>query len=108
NDAKGNAALLAGPTGIAFDDKHNLFISDYDGHCIRRVTPDGTVSTVAGTYNSAGVPPLFNNPNGLDFDGGHTLYISDSGNNRIRTLDTGTLALGASIGTGVGGDGDTD
>lgn len=105
-DAKGNLARLAGPTGLAFDDKHNLFISDYDGHCIRRVTPDGSVTTVAGTCGSAGAPPLFNNPNGLDFDGEHTIYISDAGNHRIRTLDTATLQLGPSLGSGTNGDSD--
>ncbi|MDB4971235.1 MAG: hypothetical protein JWN44_6924 [Myxococcales bacterium] len=105
-DAKGNLARLFGPTGLALDDQHNLFISEYDGQCIRRVTPDGTVSTVAGNFNTAGAPPLFNNPNGMDFDGDHTLYISDAGNHRIRTLDTATFALGPSLGTGVAGDAD--
>ncbi|MYN05839.1 NHL domain-containing protein [Pseudoduganella aquatica] len=54
-DGKGNAARFNGPTGIAADSQGNLYVADSGNHVIRKITPDGTVSTVAGTYGRSGL-----------------------------------------------------
>jgi sugar lactone lactonase YvrE len=54
-DGKGNAARFNSPTGIAADSQGNLYVADTGNHVIRKITPDGTVSTVAGTFGRVGL-----------------------------------------------------
>jgi sugar lactone lactonase YvrE len=109
NDALGQAASFDGPTGLALDGAGTLWVADYNSHILRTVAADGTVATVAGAagtpalVNDTGKKARFANPNGLAFDGAHTLYIADSGNNVVRALDTGTLAVTTLAGTGTRG-----
>jgi sugar lactone lactonase YvrE len=92
----GNAldAELSRPHAAMADLEGNLYIADKDGHAIRKVTPDGTIHTVAGTgeagYNGdgAGVATQLNQPNGVYTFPDGTTYILDLGNNRIRKLTT--------------------
>jgi sugar lactone lactonase YvrE len=57
------------PAGIAVDAEGNVFVSDRWNRVIRRITPNGTVSTLAGTYNT---------PGGLAFDSSGYLYVADT------------------------------
>ena len=53
-DEKGEEAKFYGPRGICVDDRKNVYVADYYDHCIRLISPDGVVSTLAGrpgTYN---------------------------------------------------------
>jgi uncharacterized protein (TIGR03437 family) len=104
------AALLLGPHNLATDPAGNLYISEFDGHRVRRVTPDGTIGTVAGTgiagYNGDGEPATAAQlafPAGLALDGAGNLYIVDSVNVRIRKVlaGAGTISTVCSLQTFV-------
>jgi sugar lactone lactonase YvrE len=90
------AAQLQDPNGVAVDAAGNLYIADTGNNRIRRVTPGGTISTVAG-----GTADQLNAPAGVAVDGAGNVYVADTGNNRVRRLIGGTLTTIA--GTGVAG-----
>ncbi len=92
----GNAvdAELSRPHMTMADREGNLYIADKDAHAVRKVTPYGTIHTVAGTgeagFNGDGVAieTQLNQPNGLYTFPDGTTYILDLGNSRIRKLTT--------------------
>jgi uncharacterized protein (TIGR03437 family) len=96
------SALLNYPADVAFDGAGNLYIADQRNHRIRRVTPDGIISTVVGNgergFSGDGGPPLqaaLNGPSGVAVDGAGNLYITDHYNNRIRRVtSSGFTAAG--------------
>ena len=86
-DGPAAAALFNKPQGLAVDASGNLFIADTDNHAIRRLTPDGIVSTFAGTCGTLGsragpgTAARFYYPFGLAFDpSGSLLYVADNYN----------------------------
>jgi uncharacterized protein (TIGR03437 family) len=96
------AAGLAGLGGLAIDSQGNLYI--VSGQRVRKVTPDGLISTFAGSdaagYAGDGGPAaaaLFNNPNGLATDAAGNLYIADFSNNCIRKISGGIISTAAGI-----------
>jgi uncharacterized protein (TIGR03437 family) len=107
-------AQLRYPSAAVADAAGNLYIADTDNHRIRRVSPQGTITTVAGvgTPASSGdggqaTNAAVNGPTGLWLDGSGNLYIADTKNNRIRKLDaSGVITSVAGTGTGsMTGDG---
>ncbi len=107
-------AQLSGLQGIAVDSNGNLYISDRVGSRIRRISPLGIITTIAGTGTNgysgdngpAGSAQLYN-PYGIAVDGSGNLYIADSNNFRIRMISTsGTITTVAGSGAvGFAGDG---
>lgn len=95
NGAATNAQLSRPHIAMA-DDAGNIYIADKDAHGIRRIAPDGTIATVAGTSVAGngtdtltlGTLVALNEPNGLWVRGDGTLYILDLQNGKIRRLDT--------------------
>jgi hypothetical protein len=88
-----NACLT--PTGLTFDKDGNLFIADGYNDRVRKVTPAGAISTVAGGGgwgycgdNGPAVRACLSNPLGLAVDGAGNLYIADNGNKRVRRVTT--------------------
>lgn len=89
----GAQAQLNSPQGVAIDSLGGIYIADTLNNRVRRVDPDGTVRTVAGTgaagYTGDGKPAtnaeLFL-PTGLAIGFGDSLFIADTGNNVIRQL----------------------
>lgn len=91
-------AALAGPNGVAVDKAGNVYVVDTFHHRIRKVTPQGVISTVAGSGPSdpfggafAGdgglaVNARLNGPTSVAVAGDGTLYIADSGNRRVRRV----------------------
>jgi len=85
-------ALFNYPKDIKFDNDGNMFIADYGNHCIRMLSADGIVSTVAGQPGTSGykdggpVVSLFKNPWGVAVNELGEIYIADWGNARIRKL----------------------
>ncbi|MFN0171645.1 MAG: BACON domain-containing protein [Bryobacteraceae bacterium] len=107
------AARLNGPRGVAVDASGNLFIADTDNHRIRRVTPQGIISTIAGGssegFNGDGdaVRALLSFPFGVAAGRDGSLYIADSGNQRVRRVDASGLltTIAGTDGRGYSGDG---
>jgi sugar lactone lactonase YvrE len=92
-DGVGSAARFSGELEfIVMDSAGAMFISDTANHAIRKLTPDGTVTTFAGKAGEAGyvdgvgAEARFNRPNGLAFDAAGTLYVAEEGNDAIRKI----------------------
>ena len=77
---------------IGESEEENLYIADSGNHCIRKVTPEGVVSTVIGNPNTSGYKDgtpeiaLFTEPWGLAIDSEGTIYIGDKDNRCVRKL----------------------
>lgn len=110
------AAQLDYPGGVAKDSAGNIYIADTDNRRIRKIAPNGTISTVAGN----GVSPAgtrgdgglatdaqLNDPTGVAVDSSGNIFIADPADHRIRKVSTdGTISTVAGTGTpGFGGDG---
>ncbi len=100
----GGPAVLASlnhPADVAVDARDNVYIADQNNHRIRRVTPDGVITTVAGT-GAAGfsgddgpaTQAALNRPSGVAVDRDGNLYISDHGNSRLRKVTFPVPAAG--------------
>ncbi len=86
-------ARLGHPEGVARDSAGGLYIADTENHVVRRVSPDGTIETVAGKgvpgYTGDGGPArnaLFNEPRGVSVDSLGRVYVADTSNNAIRRI----------------------
>lgn len=80
------------PRGIAVDSEGNIYVCDQNNHCIRKISLDGLVTTIAGTPRTAGYEDgdpdkaLFNQPTGIALDKNDIIYIADQNNHCIRKL----------------------
>jgi len=86
-------AQLSYPSAVAVDAGENIYIADSGNNCVRLVTPDGNIATIAGTgdaaYNGDSGPALsiaLANPGGLALDNLGDVWVADAGNNRVRML----------------------
>ncbi len=113
-DGAGAQALFNNPTGLAIDGQGNLYVADTGNSTIRRITPSGAVSTlaglpgIAGLRNGSGLEAWFSQPKALALDSGGNLYVADTGNAAVRKITPAgavtTLALTeASANSGSGG-----
>ncbi len=107
------AALIHTPDAIAVDAAGNIWFSDMSSNVVRKISPDGTIDTVAGTgtpgYNGdgiAGTSAQLNGPQGLAVDATGNLYIADRFNHRVRKLAPNGI-LTTFAGTGQPGNGGT-
>jgi streptogramin lyase len=91
-DGKGTAAQFNTIQGMTCDASGNLWVCDGSNHAIREVTPDGTVTTIAGTGSMGyrdgdAAEALFKYPFGITVDKNGVVFIMDNGNNRVRKLE---------------------
>lgn len=90
-DATGTAASFNLPIGIVMGPPGDLYVTEQGTHIIRRITPDGVVTTVAGngsagSNDGAGKAASFNLPVGIACDAAGNVYIADQSNNKIRSI----------------------
>ena len=87
----GAEASFSYPSGIALDVSGNVYVADFSNQKIRKITPEGLVSTVAGTgsigrLNGPEKVASFHNPTGISIDNSGNLYVADAGNHQIRMI----------------------
>ncbi|MES2628138.1 MAG: BspA family leucine-rich repeat surface protein, partial [Bacteroidota bacterium] len=99
-------AKFSRPYGMARDSKGNIFVTDEVSHCIRKITPEGVVSTFAGSagvsgyVEGIGTAARFFYPREVIVDKNDNLYITDTENHRVRKITPdGTTSLVAGTGT---------
>jgi hypothetical protein len=105
-DGTGAAAGMGGVYGVTYDSNADVFYT-VTGSAIRKVTPAGVVTTIAGDFtdfgylNGTGTAARFNLPRGLDLDASGNIYVADTTNHRIRliTMPSTTVSLVAGSGT---------
>ncbi|HEY3757160.1 MAG TPA: protease pro-enzyme activation domain-containing protein [Opitutaceae bacterium] len=90
-DNTGAAAEFLAPTGIAVDPQGNVIVADSGNQAIRRITPAGVTTTVAGgnglgSNDGIGTAAHFNNPTGVSVDSQGNIYVADTGNAAIRKI----------------------
>ncbi len=106
-------ATLYFPHAELADAAGNVYISDYENSCVRKVSVNGTITTVAGNgtegYSGDGGPAVraqLTAPEGLALDARGNLYIADTGNNAVRIVTPDGI-IGTIAGNGIPGhDGD--
>lgn len=97
-DGIGAAAKFATPQCLTRDESGNLYVADMYNNCIRKISPDGIVTTLAGSKVSGfvdgdGATARFYHPIGITYDGMGNLYVADAYNSRIRRVSlNGTVS----------------
>ena len=92
SDGSGSAASFDGPWGIAVDSGGNVYVSDSLNHTLRKITPAGVVTTLAGSAGVAGYSDgtgalaRFDGPQGLCIDTAGNLYVADTFNQVVREV----------------------
>jgi sugar lactone lactonase YvrE len=112
-DGTGAAARFRSPQGIAVDGAGNLFVADTENSVIRRVTPQGVVTTFAGATGVTGsadgslANARFDRPRGIAIDAQGDLYVSDTRNRTVRKIFVASGQVVTLAGTaGVSGSAD--
>lgn len=98
-DGTGVLAEFDGPTNLIFDADGNLIVTEFES--IRKITPTGVVTTLAGFGASSNNGISFNEPQGIVIDSHGNFYISDTFNHKIRKI-TSTGSVSQLTGTNAG------
>jgi sugar lactone lactonase YvrE len=91
-DSNGNNARFWNPQGLVVDGAGNIYIADTGNNTIRKITPMGEVTTLAGlpgesgTADGVGKDARFNGPAGVAVDRAGNIYVADTNNHAIRKI----------------------
>jgi sugar lactone lactonase YvrE len=108
-DGVGTTARFGYPSSVATDAKGNVYVSDGDNFNIRKITPDGIVSTLAGATrlpglkDGTGSEAQFSNPGGLAVDAAGNVYVAERDGPTIRKITPAGVVTTFAGRTGVGG-----
>jgi hypothetical protein len=91
-DGTGSQARFSSPNAVATDSAGNVYVADTDNHTLRKITPAGVVSTLAGmggipgSANGTGIAARFNYPTGVATDSAGNVYVADKSSHTIRKV----------------------
>src|SRR5262249_21809032 len=91
-DGTNSTARFNNPQGVAADNAGNVYVADTGNHTIRKITPAGVVTTLAGkagywgTADGSGSDAHFNGPLSLAVDDAGNVYVADTGNSTVRKI----------------------
>jgi serine/threonine-protein kinase len=102
SDGSGIKASFNQPTGVAVDATGNVFVADYGNNLVRKITPAGLVTTIAGggIAHGPGTAITFNGTTGVAVDVADNVYVTDYGNNVVQKISPAGAVTTLGSGTG--------
>lgn len=102
-DGSGQQAGLKEPSGLAMDAAGNLYVADTGNDKVKRITPEGVVTTLAGTgrsgfANGPALSALFKKPEGIAVTASGVVFVADTGNDLLRVIEGGAVSTFAGTG----------